>query len=131
MVKTWRMEKSLRMLRREEVVDGLKKFLETRRQIVSIDIQKLSSAEAKQASVCQEGFSHRLWLEGLQAWSKQAGRASMGLGWRKEVNHTTDSWQNWTTQMHTTHSPRVGQMFASSCSIKKHGLQRKHFPRRG
>lgn len=47
MVKTWGMEKSIRMLKREEIVDGLKKFLETRRQIVSIDIQKLSSAEAK------------------------------------------------------------------------------------
>lgn len=41
----------------------------------------------------------------------------MSLGWRKEVNHTTDSWQNWTTQTRTTHAPRVGQMFASSCSI--------------
>lgn len=47
MVKTWRMEKPIRMLKREEMVDGLKKFLETRRQRVSIDIKKLSPAEAK------------------------------------------------------------------------------------
>lgn len=47
MVKPSGMEKSIRMLKREEIVDGLEKFLETRRQIVSIDIQKLSSAEAK------------------------------------------------------------------------------------
>lgn len=78
MVKTWRMEKSLRMLKREEIVDGLKKFLETRRQIVSIDIQKLSSAETKHV------LPRRLQSQALARGAsslEQAGRKSKhGLG---------------------------------------------------
>lgn len=78
MVKTWRMEKSLRMLKREERVDGLKKFLETRRQIVFIDIQKLSSAEAKHM------LPRRLQSQALARGAsslEQAGRKSKhGLG---------------------------------------------------
>ena len=73
MVKTWRMEKSIRMLKREEIVDGLKKFLETRRQIVSIDIQKLSSAEAKRM------LPRRLQSQALARGApslEQAGRKS-------------------------------------------------------